>query len=214
MRRGPLGFLEWRRAERAGTQGTPTARRNLRLAWAQKVGLVIGPCKCELPASMGYVHRVRSIPVTPSTATATTTAMPTATTGKKGKHCPVPVPTLWPHDQRAARSFPALSRGRLPLVQQHFDARALDGQTQEPPATEKEKGCLKRAWDRFGQRLTALTTMLGQLMQIRIRTPKLIWSTLRRLGNLPAILRQLAQPFNTSLLHDYRCLQPWRRRTD
>jgi hypothetical protein len=102
----------------------------------------------------------------------------------------------------------------VPLVQQHFDARALDGQTQEPPATEKEKGCLKRAWDRFGQRLTALTTMLGQLMQIRIRTPKLIWSTLRRLGNLPAILRQLAQPFNTSLLHDYRCLQPWSRRTD
>jgi hypothetical protein len=99
----------------------------------------------------------------------------------------------------------------VPLVQQHFDAQAQPESVPEPVATEKEKGCLKRAWVRFGQRLAALTTVLGQIMQIRTRIPKLFWSTLRRLGNLPTILRQLAQPFNTSLLHDYRCLQPWRR---
>jgi hypothetical protein len=75
--------------------------------------------------------------------------------------------------------------------------------------TEKESGCLKRAWDRFGQRVAALATVLGQMMQIRDRTPKPCWLALRRWGNLPAILRQLARPFKTSLLHDYLCLLPW-----
>lgn len=102
----------------------------------------------------------------------------------------------------------------VPLVQQHFDAQAHPGPTQEPLATEKEKGCLKRAWDRFGQRVAALATVLGQMMQIRSRNPKPYWLALRRWGNLPAILLQLAKPFNTSLLHDYLCLRPWSRSPD
>lgn len=102
------------------------------------------------------------------------------------------------------------------LVQKHFDAQATPGQAQEPLPTEKEKGCLKRAWKRFGQRVAALTAVLGQMLQIRVSSsPKLFWSALRhRLGNLATILLRLAQPFNTSLLHDYLCLRPWSRVLD
>lgn len=92
-------------------------------------------------------------------------------------------------------------------VQEHFDAKASD--RQPPSATEKESGCLKRAWERFARRTTALAATLGQMVQLVIPEPKPIWRQLRRWGNLPHILRLLSRPFNTSLLHDYRCLRPW-----
>ena len=99
------------------------------------------------------------------------------------------------------------------LVQKHFDVQATPGQAKEPPATAKEKDCLKRAWKRFSQRVAALAAVLGQILQIRVSSsPKLFWSALRRrLGNLAAILLQLARPFNISLLHDYLCVRPWNR---
>jgi hypothetical protein len=96
----------------------------------------------------------------------------------------------------------------VPLVAKHFDAQA-DPVQPPPPATEKEKGCLKRAWDRFAQRRIALATRLGQMMQMRANAPKLFWSALRRWGNLETILLRLAEPFKVSLLGDYLCLQPW-----
>ena len=99
------------------------------------------------------------------------------------------------------------------LVEQYFDAQAAPGKALQPPVTEKEKGCLKRAWIRFGLRVIAIATVLGQMMQIRFRDPKLFWSALRRQGNLPGILLQLAKPFNTSLLGDYLCLRPWSEST-
>ena len=99
----------------------------------------------------------------------------------------------------------------VPLVQQYFDAQAGVGSSQEPLLTENEKGCLKRAWNRFGQRIAALAAVLGQMVQIRFRVPKPFWSALRRWGNLSEILLRLAQPFNTSLLADYLCLRPWIR---
>jgi len=95
------------------------------------------------------------------------------------------------------------------LVEKHFDAQAQPETAPAPLVTQKEKGCLKRAWHRFGLRVTALTVVLGQMLQRRACAPKPCWSALRRQGNLAAILRQLARPFNTSLLHDYRCLRPW-----
>jgi hypothetical protein len=95
------------------------------------------------------------------------------------------------------------------LVEKYFDAQVNPGQSQEPPVTEKEAGCLKRAWIRFDQRMTALAAVLGQMLQIRVCAPKPFWLALRRLGNLPDILLRLANPFNTSLLHDYLCLRPW-----
>jgi hypothetical protein len=96
-----------------------------------------------------------------------------------------------------------------PLVEKYFDAQANPGEAKEPPATEKEKGCLKRAWARFKQRVVSLTASLGQMISVLRPNAPQLWKQLRQQSNLPAILRQLAEPFNTSLLHDYLCLLPW-----
>jgi hypothetical protein len=98
-------------------------------------------------------------------------------------------------------------------VEKHFDAQANPEQAKEPPATEKEKGCLKRAWARFKQRVAPLRAKLGQIVQAVKPSPAQLWNQLRRESNLPCILLRLAQPFNTSLLGDYLCLTPWSRST-
>jgi hypothetical protein len=95
------------------------------------------------------------------------------------------------------------------LVEKHFDAQANPGQTKEPPASEKQKGCLKRAWARFKQRVGSLTAWLGQMIRPVKPNAAQLWNQLRRKSNLEAIVLQLARPFNTSLLGDYRCLRPW-----
>lgn len=98
------------------------------------------------------------------------------------------------------------------LVQKHFDAQANPGEAKEPPkppTTEKEKGCLKRAWARFKQRVAPLKATLGQMIRSVKPSAAQLWNQLRHRSNLEAILLQLAQPFNTSLLHDYLCLVPW-----
>lgn len=97
----------------------------------------------------------------------------------------------------------------VPLVQKHFDGQANPGEVKEPPATEKEKGCLKRAWARFKQRVAPLKATLGQMIRSVKPSAAQLWNQLRRQSNLPAILLQLARPFNISLLHDYLCLRPW-----
>lgn len=94
------------------------------------------------------------------------------------------------------------------LVEKHFDAMA--SAAEPPSATEKEKGCLKRAWTRFNGRVDALLAVLGQMISgVKPSAPEL-WNQLRRLGNLKDILLQLADPFKTSLLHDYLCIKPWK----
>ena len=95
------------------------------------------------------------------------------------------------------------------LVEQHFDALANPGQAPEPPATQKEKGCLKRAWTRFKQRVAPLSATLGQMIRPVKPTAAQFWKQLRRQSNLAVILRELARPFNLSLLGNYRCLAPW-----
>lgn len=101
----------------------------------------------------------------------------------------------------------------VPLVERHFDAQTNPGEVEEPPATETEKGCLKRAWARFEQRVAPLQAKLGQIVSAIKPSAAQLWNQLRRQSNLRAILRQLAKPFNTSLLHDYLCLVPWARRS-
>jgi transposase-like protein len=97
---------------------------------------------------------------------------------------------------------------RTDKVEKHFQARA-DG-TPPPPATEKEKGCLKRAWRSFEQHVTKLTAVLGQIIaRVKPNDGAGLWKQLRPLGNLKVILSFLANPFKTSLLRDYLCLQPW-----
>jgi len=97
----------------------------------------------------------------------------------------------------------------VPLVEKHFDAHANPGKSPEPPATQKEKGCLKRAWARFKQRVAPLSATLGQMIRPVKPTAAQLWNQLRRKSNLAAMLLQLARPFNLSLLGDYLCLQPW-----
>ena len=95
----------------------------------------------------------------------------------------------------------------VPQVQQDFDARVK--RTSAPPATENEKGCLARAWRSFVGRVNVLTAVLGQMIRVVKPNAASLWKQLRQQGNLPAILLRLARPFNTSLLKDYKCLQPW-----
>jgi hypothetical protein len=95
----------------------------------------------------------------------------------------------------------------VPKVQACFDAKALD--KPEAPVTEGERGCLKRAWHRFNQRIAALAAVLGQIMQIRSSDAKRTWPPLRRLGSLEQILHLLGRKYKTSLLGDYLCLKPW-----
>jgi hypothetical protein len=98
----------------------------------------------------------------------------------------------------------------VPLMQSSFDAKASD--QPEPVVTENERGCLRRAWLRFAQRIAALAAVLGQVMQIRRSDAKLTWPQLRRLGSLKQILHLLGRKYKTSLLADYLCLKPWAAR--
>lgn len=95
------------------------------------------------------------------------------------------------------------------LLEVHFDAQANPDQLSPPPATETEKGCLKRAWARFKERVGPLQAKLGQMISSVKPSPAQLWNQLRRKSNLSEILLLLAKPFNTSLLGDYLCLLPW-----
>ena len=102
-------------------------------------------------------------------------------------------------------AYRALRAGQ---VEEHFQARVEE--TPPPPATQKEKGCLKRAWRSFEQQVTKLTAVLGQIIgRVKPNDGAGLWKQLRQLGNLEVILRFLADPFKTSLLKHYLCLRPW-----
>jgi hypothetical protein len=110
--------------------------------------------------------------------------------------------SVLPDDLMPYRAIP------VPLAEKYFDARANG--TPEPPATEKEKGCLKRAWACFSQRVGPMIAVLGQMISRVKPCATELWQELRQWGNLQVILLQLAEPFKTSLLGDYSCLKPWR----
>lgn len=95
----------------------------------------------------------------------------------------------------------------VPLAQASFDARSSG--KPEPPVTENERGCLKRAWARLRQRVEALLTVLGQMIEAVKPNASEFWNQLRRYGNLEKILRLLSRKFKISLLGNYQCLQPW-----
>ena len=92
------------------------------------------------------------------------------------------------------------------LVTKWFDAIFMG--RAPPVVTENEKGCMKRALTRFLQRIPSLTEVLGQITKELSPTGTQLWAQLRKLGKLRDILRFLAESFKTSLLGNYRCLQP------
>ena len=71
----------------------------------------------------------------------------------------------------------------VPRVEKHFDA--LANGSPPPVATEKETGCLKRAWTRFNGRVEALLAVLGQLIQAVKPGASALWNQLRQWGNRP-----------------------------
>jgi hypothetical protein len=114
---------------------------------------------------------------------------------------------------RCGRTLSVLPKNRLPylalntsILEADFDARASG--TDPPPRGEKERGCLRRAWQRFAGRVAPLCALLGQMIRPIKPSQSECWRTLRHLDNLEGILLLLSTKFNTSLLADYRCLQP------
>ena len=114
---------------------------------------------------------------------------------------------------RWGRTLSILPKNRLPyiavnttIMESHFDARAPG--TDPPSFSEKERGCLGRAFKRFARRVAPLCALLGQMIRGIKPSVSECWRGLRQLDNLEGILLLLGTKFNTSLLADYRCLQP------
>jgi transposase-like protein len=70
---------------------------------------------------------------------------------------------------RCGRTLSVLPKNRLPyialnttMVESEFDARASG--TDPPSRSEKERGCLRRAFARFAARVTSLCALLGQMI--------------------------------------------------
>jgi len=94
-------------------------------------------------------------------------------------------------------------------LQPDFDQRAQIHCGLDPPPDLIEAGCLHRAWKRLQTRVVRLKDLLGQMLPAGINTAEHLWKQVRRrLHSAECILRFLAQSFNTSVLGDYRCLQP------
>src|SRR3974390_1979322 len=92
------------------------------------------------------------------------------------------------------------------FVDSDFDPRTPG--TDPPSNSEKERGCLRRAFERFAARVTPLCALLGQMIRPTKPSVGECWRGLRQLDNFEGILLLLGTKFNTSLLADYRCLQP------
>jgi hypothetical protein len=114
---------------------------------------------------------------------------------------------------RCGRTLSVLPKNRLPyiavnttILEPDFDARASG--TDPPPRSEKERGWLWRAFERFAGQVAPLCALLGQMIRPIKPSVSECWRELRQLDNLEGILLLLATKFKTSLLADYRCLQP------
>jgi hypothetical protein len=109
-----------------------------------------------------------------------------------------------------------LSANRLPYrpveaprLQRYFDTQAGWASGLDPPANVVETGCLQRAWQRFGQRIQRLQDLFGQILPAVLPTAAQVWQALRQaVGSVGQILLWLARHTRSSLLGDYRCLQP------
>jgi hypothetical protein len=109
-----------------------------------------------------------------------------------------------------------LSADRLPYrpveaqrLQSYFDRQAGWASGLDPPADGVETGCWQRAWQRLDRRTQRLQDLLGQLLPAPLTTAAQVWSALRQaMGSLEHILLWLARHTHSSLLGDYRCLQP------
>ena len=91
------------------------------------------------------------------------------------------------------RTLSVLPKNRLPYVavnttilELDFDARASG--TDPPSCSEKERGCLGRAFERFAGRVAPLCALLGQMIRRIKPSVSECWRGLRQLDNLEGIL--------------------------
>jgi len=113
---------------------------------------------------------------------------------------------------RCGLTLSVLPSQKLPYIapssdqlQGDFDAMASG--TDPPPASEKERGCLRRAWKRLAARVEPLCALFGQMISTIKPDRNELWRQMRQDLNLVQILRFLSDHFKTSLLADYRCLR-------
>ena len=90
---------------------------------------------------------------------------------------------------RCGRTLSVLPKNRLPyialnttMVESEFDARVSG--TDPPSKSEKERGCLRRAFERFAARVTSLCALLGQMIGPIKPSVGECWSGPRQLDNL------------------------------
>jgi len=95
----------------------------------------------------------------------------------------------------------------VPLSEASFDAKAAG--KPEPPVTEKERGCLKRAWARLRQRVDVLLAVLGQMIEAVKPSPSEFWNQLRRYGNLEPRIQSIFAG-QLSVPAALACPLPWR----
>jgi len=108
-----------------------------------------------------------------------------------------------------------LPAGRLPYravgverVEAFFNEQAEFGTGPDPPPSELEAGCLRRAWARFQARVPVMKEALGLLLDIVPDKVGALWKQMRLAkGTLEDILRYLGQWHKRSLLGDYQCLR-------
>jgi hypothetical protein len=98
---------------------------------------------------------------------------------------------------RCGITLSVLPKNRLPYVavnttilESDFDARASG--TDPPPSSEKERGCLRRAFERFAGRVAPLCALLGQMIRPIKPSVSECWRGLRQLDNLEGILLLLS----------------------
>jgi hypothetical protein len=114
------------------------------------------------------------------------------------------------------RTLSVLPTNRLPYrpleverLQNYFDTQAGWASALDPPAGTVEAGCLQRAWQRLGCRLDRLRELFGQILPAPLTSARQCWQALRQhVGSTEQILLWLARSTHSSLLGDYRCLQP------
>jgi hypothetical protein len=93
-------------------------------------------------------------------------------------------------------------------VETFFSNIESHGNHLDPPPTQVETGCLRRAWQRLQARVATLKHVLGLSTHRSLNLAAEFWTQMcASYGALSDVLRFLSQSYQRSLLADYRCLR-------
>src|SRR5438876_8416219 len=112
---------------------------------------------------------------------------------------------------RCGRTLSVLPKNRRPYVavnttilESDFDARASG--TDPPPSSEKERGCLRRAFERFAGQVAPFCALLGQMIRAIKPSVSECWRELRQLDRASHLLTNILKLF--ALTWGYACYMP------